>query len=148
MLSAFLSNLMLFQDNRNSLLALIGDNVSDALDDPTASPCADTFSGNSRDQMEHNEEPFQARRARANKLAKFFGVSYRDLFDAVCADDAQLLEAQPGPSASNAPEPAHAPHQHLTGSRSEVMTNNGVKWVEPKSVDEVLDRLRAMKAAR
>ncbi|KAF8603057.1 hypothetical protein BDV93DRAFT_544966 [Ceratobasidium sp. AG-I] len=139
---------ILDHDNRNSLLALIGDSMLDTFDDSTTSPCVDTFSVNPRDQMEHDEEPFQARRARANKLAKFFGVSYRDLFDAVCADDAPTPETQSGPSTITVPQPAHVPQQHLTGSGSEVMTNNGVKWVEPKSVDEVLDRLRAMKTTR
>lgn len=124
--------------------------MSSPLDEPTASPCIVTFSGSPHNQMEmeHDEEPFQARRARANKLAKFFGVSYRDLFDAVCADDTTPPDAQPGPITATSPRPVHVPHQHLTGSGSEVMTNNGVKWVEPKSVDEVLDRLRAMKATR
>lgn len=119
--------------------------MADADEDPTLSPFADAFETKPNSQSK-DEEPFQARRARANKLAKFFGVSYRDLFDAVCAEDPSQFtgdNAASGPASHPAlqylPEPPHG---------SEVMTNNGSKWVEPKSVDEVLDRLRAMKATR
>lgn len=136
---------ILDHDNRNSLLALIGDTMADDTEDPAVSPFADAFETKANPQSKE-EEPFQARRARANRLAKFFGVSYRDLFDAVCAEDTTHFtndKAASGPSSHPAlqylPEPAHG---------SEVMTNNGSKWVEPKSVDEVLDRLRAMKATR
>ncbi|KAG8779560.1 hypothetical protein FRC12_024108 [Ceratobasidium sp. 428] len=140
---------ILDHDNRNSLLALIGDDMSDTQDDPALSPFADSFANRPTSLATDNEESFTARRARANKLAKFFGVSYRDLFDAVCGDDApQLDENQAGPSIDIAPRFAQEPQQPLPVSGSEVMTNNGVKWVEPKSVDEVLDRLRSMKTSR
>jgi hypothetical protein len=119
--------------------------MSDTQDDPAVSPFEDTFASRPTSGLDNDEEPFQARRVRANKLAKFFGVSYRDLFNAVCVDDTlQTDEAQPGPSTGPA-EPVHAT-QHPPMSGSEVVTNNGVKWVEPKSVDEVLSRLRAMKS--
>ncbi|KAJ1305269.1 hypothetical protein OPQ81_000297 [Rhizoctonia solani] len=132
---------ILDHDNRNSLLALIGDTM------PNADARIDSISfaeqGTSSLQPE-NEDSFQARRVRANKLAKFFGVSYRELFDAVCAEDAQAdANATAGSSTHLAlpylPEPVH---------ESGVVTNDGSKWVEPKSVEEVLDRLRAMKAPR
>ncbi|CUA71216.1 hypothetical protein RSOLAG22IIIB_04520 [Rhizoctonia solani] len=134
---------ILDHDNRNSLLALIGDSVPSADARVDLSPFANQ--GTSTSQEPENEESFQARRIRANRLAKFFGVSYRDLFDAVCAEDTQTTDANPaaGPSSHPAlkylPEPTH---------ESGVVTNDGSKWVEPKSVEEVLDRLRAMKAPR
>ncbi|CAE6428773.1 unnamed protein product [Rhizoctonia solani] len=128
---------ILDHDNRDSLLALISDTIPNA----KPSPFADQVSSQSKDI----EEPFQARRARANKLAKFFGVSYRDLFDAVCAEDAQMLEANANNGSLCHPALRYLPE--IT-SESGVVTNNGSKWVEPKSVEEVLDRLRAMKASR
>ncbi|KAG9126739.1 hypothetical protein FRC07_002146 [Ceratobasidium sp. 392] len=140
---------ILDHDNRNSLLALIGDDMSDTQDDPALSPFADTFASGAASAAHDNEESFEARRARANKLAKFFGVSYRDLFDAVCGDDASQPDGnQAGPGANTSTNSTQESQRSLPASGSEVMTNNGVKWVEPKSVDEVLDRLRNMKTSR
>ncbi|CAE6413630.1 unnamed protein product [Rhizoctonia solani] len=135
---------ILDHDNPNSLLALIDDTMPNADAKVNSGPCADQGIPPSQGPG-NEEESFQARRARANKLAKFFGVSYRDLFDAVCAEDAPATDtnAAAGPSSHPAlkylPEPPH---------ESGVVTNNGSKWVEPKSVEEVLDRLREMKAPR
>jgi hypothetical protein len=125
--------------------------MSDANGDPSLWPFADILESKSSSQSKaasqskSEEEPFQARRARANKLAKFFGVSYRDLFDAVCAEDNQLGDSQTASGPSSHPALQYLP---VPENGSEVRTNDGSKWVEPKSVDEVLDRLRAMKAVR
>ncbi|KAG9093528.1 hypothetical protein FRC06_011480 [Ceratobasidium sp. 370] len=141
---------ILDHDNRNSLLALIGDDMSDPQeDDPAGSPFTDHFASKPSSAARDTEESFQARRARAARLAKFFGVPYRDLFNAMCGDDIPEFDVgQVGPSANTSAEPVQEPQQSHPISGSEVMTNNGVKWVEPKSVDEVLDRLRAMKTSR
>ncbi|QRV78410.1 hypothetical protein RhiJN_06425 [Ceratobasidium sp. AG-Ba] len=138
---------ILDHDNRNSLLALIGD-MSDAQSDPALSPFADSFGCESTSATDDNKEPFEARRARAIKLAKFFGVSYRDLFDAVCSDDTPQGDKTPTEANVSAAIEPPLQQQSVAQPGSEVMTNNGMKWVEPKSVDEVLDRLRAMKASR
>ncbi|KAL5634023.1 hypothetical protein ACGC1H_006005 [Rhizoctonia solani] len=134
---------ILDHDNRNSLLALIGDAMPNADARVDASPFANQGASTSQG-LEIEEESFQARRIRANRLAKFFGVSYRDLFDAVCAEDTQTgANATAGlfshPALKYLPEPPHG---------SEVVTNDGSKWIEPQSVEEVLDRLRSMKAPR
>ncbi|KAG8696545.1 hypothetical protein FRC08_007081 [Ceratobasidium sp. 394] len=140
---------ILDHDNRNSLLALIGDDMADPQEDPALSPFADSFASKPHSPINDSEEPFQARRARAVKLAKFFGVSYRDLFDAVCGDNISEFDvSQAGPSTNAGAEAVQEPQQSHPISGSEVITNNGVMWVEPKSVDEVLDRLRAMKTPR
>ncbi|CAE7172606.1 unnamed protein product [Rhizoctonia solani] len=134
---------ILDHDNRNSLLALISDAMPNA--DAPVEPSSSAVQGTSSSQApENEEESFQARRARAIKLAKFFGVSYRDLFDAVCAEDAPTADTNAAGSFSHPalkylPEPPH---------EIGVLTNDGSRWVEPQSVEEVLDRLRAMKAPR
>ncbi|GAB1521279.1 hypothetical protein RhiTH_004371 [Rhizoctonia solani] len=130
---------ILDHDNRDSLLTLICDTMPNA----DSGPFKDQ--GGSSSQSKDVEESFQARRARANKLAKFFGVTYRDLFDAVCTEDTQATETNTTDGLFSHPALRCLPESvHESG----VVTNDGSKWVEPKSVEEVLDRLRAMKASR
>ncbi|EUC67653.1 hypothetical protein RSOL_519700 [Rhizoctonia solani AG-3 Rhs1AP] len=135
---------ILDHDNRNSLLALIGDAMPNTDARVDSSLIANQGASNSQG-LEIEEESFKARCARANRLAKFFGVSYRDLFDAVCAEDTQPIDAHVTAGLFSHPALKYLP-EHAHGS--EVVTNNGSRWVEPQSVEEVLDRLRAMKAPR